>query len=161
MEVRRGDVLFFRPSNPWSWLICAILKERYSHAAYYLGMDLYVDITPLGQKIKILKKNKIGKTIIPITPKYLSQEAENKAVSVAVQSARIIKGYGWFNAVAMIFLDYMEKIRMQLFEGKRYVICSEYVANILEGNVKKKIDMFNSLITPQGLLSAFEFRIEK
>lgn len=158
MKIIRGDIFLYKPKNLIEKIICFITKRKYCHIELYIGYCKSICIKPFG--IKLLNIKDINFDNVDIyRPRYSNLFYRYLALEYAINTLREIKCYSIFHFLFFLFIKFLRKIRCKLFEGNKFIICSEFVADCLsEGRVIKFKDVFNSLLSPGDIPRIFNVK---
>lgn len=153
MDIRPGDIVFYRPTGLIGWAISKITRSEYSHVA--LAIDAY-NIIEADKFIKSRISNLYY--IENIHSVYRLKDTTDQQRQQIVNNAMTMLdvGYDYKQILGLYFRLVFHKEYSTFNQANKY-ICSEIVDNaFIQAEVPRKDNKHLGDITPQELFDKYE-----
>lgn len=159
-ELKVGDVLLFRATGLMAKIIKAVTKSEYNHVEIYIGRGLAVSIYPFKIGLRYCESSDCDLLYHVYRPTPALDKGQEKLLfNFATSELEKVKGYSLINFFGFLIIRFLRFIKFGLFEGNRFVICSEFVADCLTMiRVKKLNNLKNSLMSPEDIRTSFSLK---
>jgi uncharacterized protein YycO len=153
MDIRPGDVIFYRPTGLVGWAISKITRSKYSHVA--LAIDAY-NIIEADKFIKSRISNLYY--IEEVHSVYRLKGITDQQGQQIVNNAMTMLGVGYdYKQILGLYFRLVFRKEYSTFNTANKYICSEIVDNsFIQAEVPRKDNEHLGDITPQELFDKYE-----
>lgn len=153
MDIRPGDIVFYRPTGLIGWAISKITRSEYSHVA--LAIDAY-NIIEADKFIKSRISNLYY--IEEIHSVYRLKGASELQKHQVVNNAMTMLGVGYdYKQIMGLYLRLVFHRDSSTFNTANKYICSEIIDNaLIMADIPRKDNRNVGDITPQELFDKYE-----
>ncbi len=163
-----GDILLYKGNSKLARIVRRIMGGKYTHCEVYIGDGKSLDVNQKGISKKHLTVD-IMKEVDVWRPEWKTKSLKILALDWAINQQNIIKGYGFGNLIAFLYIKRLRQLKIRWYEGNKFVTCSEFVADYCTvGRISKRKDMPkrlkdipNSLVAPDDEPKIFRMKLIK
>jgi hypothetical protein len=152
VDIKSGDIIFYRPTGIIGWAISKITRSEYSHVALAINSDFILEADRFT-KARITPLNYVAEVNNVYRVPELTETQRDRLVDYALSlsDAR----YDYFQLIGL-FLRSVFSIDTTIFNSVNKYICSEVIdLALLAASASRKDDKHIGDITPQELFDKY------